>query len=259
MRSIEVAMRRGLTVLMTAALLSLAATAGEASDKEAEGFWYGPLKAGAIELRLGFVISRGADGTLRGVMDSLDEGVTDIPMDEVKVAEKAVAFTIKPLTIAYQGRLSADGQSIKGLFTQQGARSPSHSNAPTRGWRPPGRTPQEAISLCRGGGELQKRPAHACRHVHQADGRRPLSCGPADHRLRPARPRTRRSWGISCSWCWPTISRAKASRCCASTTAVSAADRRAEVTPGSRSRRTMCWPASPTSRAARMSEPTASA
>jgi hypothetical protein len=43
MRSIEVAMRRGLTVFMAAALLSLAATAGEASDKEAEGFWYGLL------------------------------------------------------------------------------------------------------------------------------------------------------------------------------------------------------------------------
>lgn len=124
MRTIEVAMLRGLTVLTAAALLSLAATAGEASDKEAEGFWYGPLKAGPVELRLGIVIARGADGTLRGVMDSLDQGVADIPMDEVRVAEKAVTFTIKPLTIVYQGTLSADGQSIKGLFTQGGASFP---------------------------------------------------------------------------------------------------------------------------------------
>jgi pimeloyl-ACP methyl ester carboxylesterase len=109
---------------VAAALLSLGAAAGEASDKGAEGFWYGPLKAGPVELRLGFVIGKGADGSLRGVMDSLDEGATDIPMDEVKVADKTVAFTIKPLTITYKGTLSADGQSIAGTYTQGGASFP---------------------------------------------------------------------------------------------------------------------------------------
>jgi pimeloyl-ACP methyl ester carboxylesterase len=109
---------------MAVALLSLAATAAEASDKAAEGFWYGLLKAGPVELRLGFVIVRGADGGLQGVMDSLDEGASDIPMDKVQVADKAVTFTINPLTIVYQGTLSADGRSINGLFTQGGASFP---------------------------------------------------------------------------------------------------------------------------------------
>ena len=116
--------KRPVIACLAAALLGLGAAAGEAADKGAEGFWYGPLKAGPVELRLGFVIDKGADGSLRGVMDSLDEGVTDIPMDEVKVADKAVAFTIKPLTITYEGMLSADGQSIKGTYTQGGASFP---------------------------------------------------------------------------------------------------------------------------------------
>ena len=116
--------KRPVIACLAAALLGLGAAAGEAADKGAEGFWYGPLKAGPVELRLGFVIDKGADGSLRGVMDSLDEGVTDIPMDEVKVADKAVAFTIKPLTITYKGTLSADGQSIEGTYTQRGISLP---------------------------------------------------------------------------------------------------------------------------------------
>jgi pimeloyl-ACP methyl ester carboxylesterase len=111
------------TVLVATALLGLAAAAAEASDKGAEGFWYGPLKAGAVELRLGFVIDNGVDGRLRGVMDSLDEGAT-IPMDEVKVADKTVAFTIKPFMITYKGALSADGQSISGTYEQRGISLP---------------------------------------------------------------------------------------------------------------------------------------
>jgi pimeloyl-ACP methyl ester carboxylesterase len=72
-----------------------------------------------MDLRLGVVITKGADGALRGVLDSLDEGVADIPMDEVKVADKTVTFSIKPLSLTYQ-----DGQSIKGIYTQGGASLP---------------------------------------------------------------------------------------------------------------------------------------
>jgi pimeloyl-ACP methyl ester carboxylesterase len=119
-----VALRRGTAVAMAAVLLGLAAVAGAASDKGAEGFWYGPLKAGPIELRLGFAIAKAPDGTLRGVMDSLDQGVLDIPMDEVKVSDRAVSFAIKQLTISYRGTLDADGRTITGIFTQGGATLP---------------------------------------------------------------------------------------------------------------------------------------
>jgi pimeloyl-ACP methyl ester carboxylesterase len=116
-------MRRWLAGLMAIALICLAAAVGAAADKGAEGFWYGPLKAGPIEMRLGIVISKGADGTLGGVMDSLDEGAFGIPI-EVTVAGGAVSFAIKPLTISYRGTLSEDGQTIKGIFTQGGAALP---------------------------------------------------------------------------------------------------------------------------------------
>lgn len=112
-----------LLMLMIAAVLRGLLPAA-AADKGAEGFWHGLLKAGAIDLRLGAVFSKSADGTFRGVLDSLDEGATDIPMDEVKVAAGMVTFTIKLLSLSYQGTLSEDGQSISGVYMQRGVSLP---------------------------------------------------------------------------------------------------------------------------------------
>jgi len=115
--------------LAAAIVLGLAALAGRAADNEPpkglekplSGTWYGPLKMGAIELRLGLVITAKPDGTYGGILDSLDQGAKDIPMDEVTLKDKAVSFTIKPLTITYEGTLSEDGRSIKGDFKQLGS------------------------------------------------------------------------------------------------------------------------------------------
>lgn len=121
-------MRHTLVIrLVSAIMLSLGVVAGRAADKPRApekglaGFWYGPLKAGVIELRFGVVITDKPDGTLSGVLDSLDEGVKDIPMDEVSLKDKTVRFAIKPLTIVYEGTLSEDGGSIAGDFKQSGA------------------------------------------------------------------------------------------------------------------------------------------
>jgi hypothetical protein len=118
------AVRRGIAVVLGAVLIGLAAIAAAAGEVGVEGFWYGPLKAGPVELRLGLSIAKSADGTLRGAMDSLDEGVLDVPMDEVRIADRAVSFTIKRLAISYQGTLSTDGQTLTGIFTQGSAALP---------------------------------------------------------------------------------------------------------------------------------------
>src|SRR5262245_3907548 len=101
-------MRRELIISAAAAFLGLAAVMDRVAGQEqtapaekgiAAGFWYGLLKLGAIELRLGVSITAQSDGSLSGVLDSLDQGAKDIPMDKVTVTGRTVAFSIKPLTI----------------------------------------------------------------------------------------------------------------------------------------------------------------
>lgn len=115
--------------MAAAILLGLTAVAAQAADKKQPqplekglaGTWYGPLDIGAMELRLGVVITAAPDGTYSGVLDSLDQNAKDIPMDEVTLDGRVVTFAIKPLTITYEGTLSTDGQSIEGSFKQSGS------------------------------------------------------------------------------------------------------------------------------------------
>jgi pimeloyl-ACP methyl ester carboxylesterase len=116
--------RRGSIRFLAVVLFAVAAAGGSAAHAQTPspaGTWYGPLSVGPMELRLGVVITAGPDGTLTGVLDSLDQGAKDVPMDAVTLKDRAFAFTIKPLGIAFDGTLSADGQSIKGEFRQGGA------------------------------------------------------------------------------------------------------------------------------------------
>jgi len=53
------------------------------SNPGVEGFWQGALDAGSFKLRLVMKFSRTPDGKLKGLLDSLDQGVNDIPMDTV--------------------------------------------------------------------------------------------------------------------------------------------------------------------------------
>src|SRR5512132_3562303 len=48
-----------------------------------EGFWQGALDAGVFKLRLLMKFSRTPEGKLKGLLDSLDQGANDIPMEIV--------------------------------------------------------------------------------------------------------------------------------------------------------------------------------
>ena len=68
--------------------------------------------------------SRTPDGKLKGLLDSVDQGANDIPMDVVTFQNGALHVEMKSLGATYDGKLSADGTQITGEFTQGGAKLP---------------------------------------------------------------------------------------------------------------------------------------
>jgi pimeloyl-ACP methyl ester carboxylesterase len=89
-----------------------------------EGIWEGPLKVGAVELRLVFKITKEKDGALKGTMDSIDQGAKDIPITSVTVKDGQVEMVLKNLGAKYEGKLEKDGAELKGEFHQGGLKLP---------------------------------------------------------------------------------------------------------------------------------------
>jgi pimeloyl-ACP methyl ester carboxylesterase len=85
------------------------------------GDWQGTLKAGPREFRLIMKIEKGANGGWNGLLLSIDQ-VPDrgvgIPANSVTLEGSSLKFTINAARATYEGKVSADGASIKGTWTQ---------------------------------------------------------------------------------------------------------------------------------------------
>lgn len=115
------------SIRLVAVLLLIAAPAAFAEPpkndpKNPAGIWEGPLKAGAIELRIAFKIAKDADGKLTATLDSIDQGAKDVPCTEVTFAEGKLSIDIAKGKAKYAGKMSDDGGSIKGHFEQGGVK-----------------------------------------------------------------------------------------------------------------------------------------
>lgn len=88
--------------------------------KGIEGIWEGPLKTGAIDLRLAFKIKKDKDGKLTATMDSIDQGAKDIPVEAVTLTDRKLTMNLPKLKAKYEGKLSDDETSVKGHFEQGG-------------------------------------------------------------------------------------------------------------------------------------------
>jgi hypothetical protein len=87
-------------------------------NKDIEGVWEGILNADGLEFRLVVHIVSDDDGELKGVMDSPDQGVKDIQIDEITLNDKTISFTINAIRGKYKGELADDGMTIDGTWTQ---------------------------------------------------------------------------------------------------------------------------------------------
>ncbi len=118
-------MKRHLTAFAVCLfLLSLLAALPLAAQPApgAAGEWLGAIDAGPAKLRLGLHVET-KNGTLGAVLDSIDQGAK-IPVDTAVFENGALRLTLKSIGAAYEGRMSADGNTLEGTWSQSGQHLP---------------------------------------------------------------------------------------------------------------------------------------
>lgn len=94
------------------------------SEISIEGIWEGKLKVPGTELRIVFNISKNQDGALTSTMDSPDQGVTGIPVEEVIFKDNTLRLEVKSVGGVFEGNVSEDFLVIEGEWRQSGGAFP---------------------------------------------------------------------------------------------------------------------------------------
>lgn len=89
-----------------------------------EGIWQGKLKIPGIELTIVFKISENPDGTLTATMDSPDQGVTGIPVEEVIFIDNTLRLEVKSAGGVFEGKVNEGFLVIEGEWKQSGQTLP---------------------------------------------------------------------------------------------------------------------------------------
>ncbi len=90
--------------------------------KNIEGLWLGSLNVSAgTELRILFNISTKPDGSINATMDSLDQGVSGIPVEIVDYKDNKLNLEVKSIRGSFEGTLKEDGKTIDGKWKQAGS------------------------------------------------------------------------------------------------------------------------------------------
>jgi pimeloyl-ACP methyl ester carboxylesterase len=111
-----------LLTLITCVLSASVAIAEEAGGHPLEGIWQGALEIppAGFKLRIVFKTTLEDDGSLTTLMDSPDQGASDIPVDRTTLADGIVRFEVDVAAGYYEGALTEDGQVIAGEWHQSG-------------------------------------------------------------------------------------------------------------------------------------------
>jgi pimeloyl-ACP methyl ester carboxylesterase len=89
-----------------------------------DGFWQGTLKASALELRLVLRITAKPVGGLTGALDSPDEGLKGIPINEITSKDGSVRLELTSVKAVFEGKWSKNGAEIAGKWMQRGQSFP---------------------------------------------------------------------------------------------------------------------------------------
>lgn len=87
------------------------------------GDWLGNLDVGVVRLRLALHVERGANGTLRATLNSVDQNAT-LPVDSISFRDGMLSFSIARVGGSFEGIANADGSSIIGTWMQAGQNRP---------------------------------------------------------------------------------------------------------------------------------------
>ena len=82
-----------------------------------EGTWQGTLHVGQ-DLRIVTKISKADAGGYTAILYSIDQGGQPLPFDKVTVDGSSITMTLKLIGGKYEGKLSGDGNTISGTWTQ---------------------------------------------------------------------------------------------------------------------------------------------
>ena len=117
-----------------------AATAHAASQSRTlEGNYAGTLQAADAQLHLLLHLSKAADGSLHASLDSLDQAVYAIEATSISFTAPALKFTVASAAARFEGKVSADHQTIDGVWIQGNVSLPVvfHRQAAHAGSRKP--------------------------------------------------------------------------------------------------------------------------
>jgi len=89
------------------------------SQKDITGNWYGVLKVMGMELRVSFTIQNDND-SLSAIMASLDQGVSNIPMESVVFKGNSLSISQSAMQMNFEGKVNQDFTFIEGMFKQAG-------------------------------------------------------------------------------------------------------------------------------------------
>jgi pimeloyl-ACP methyl ester carboxylesterase len=103
--------------------MSMSTTSAAMAQTLLAGDWSGALKVGGADIHL-MIHVKGAGGGFTATLDSPDQGMTGIPIAAVTQTGDAVVFDVGVAHARYTARLSADGQTLAGEWTQSGASLP---------------------------------------------------------------------------------------------------------------------------------------
>ncbi len=87
------------------------------------GSWQGSLSVSGTELRLVFHITKNAEGTLEGTMDSPDQGAYGIALGDISEEEDSVIIHIPAVFGSYEGKFTSP-ETIEGTWNQGAASLP---------------------------------------------------------------------------------------------------------------------------------------
>ena len=114
-----------LIVLLLLSTISTTVSAQQISDGmqeilTIEGIWEGKLKVPGAELRIVAHIAITPEGTFSATLDSPDQGITGIPVDEIVFKDKSVHMEIKLIGGIFEGKLNEEFTMVDGTWQQAG-------------------------------------------------------------------------------------------------------------------------------------------
>jgi len=111
-------------IIIESAFFIVSAQEQVTSTSGIEGIWEGKLKVPGGELRIVFNVSKNPDGTLTATLDSPDQGVTGIPVEEVIFKDNTLHLEVKSAGGIFEGKVSQDFLVIEGEWKQSGQTLP---------------------------------------------------------------------------------------------------------------------------------------